>query len=122
MRLLLLAFAILMFLSQMTPVITNQEGCKDGSCGGGEECWHKSGYCRKTCRLDKVTKTICQHYQVCCVADQNVPVTSPTLIPNFQTDIIDILVTSLTSPSFEINTKSKDDEKCDSELKMQIFL
>nr|XP_035977766.1 LOW QUALITY PROTEIN: beta-defensin 118 [Halichoerus grypus] len=105
MRLLLLAFSILVFPPQVIPAY-----------GGEKKCWHKSGYCRKTCRVDKVIKTVCQHYQVCCVPNQKVPITSPTPILNFQTNIIDILVTSLTTPSFEISTENKEDEKSDSEL------
>ncbi|EFB14915.1 hypothetical protein PANDA_006790, partial [Ailuropoda melanoleuca] len=80
---------------------------------GGGKCWHKTGYCSNPAELTKI-KTVSQHYQVCCVPDRKVPITSPTPIPNFQTVIIDILVTSLTIPSFEISTENKEDEKSDS--------
>ncbi|CAD7669530.1 unnamed protein product [Nyctereutes procyonoides] len=104
MRLLLLTFAILVFLPQVIPAY------------GGKKCWHKSGYCRKTCKADEVIKTACQHYQVCCVPAQKFPITSPTHIYNFLFDITDTMVTSLTTPSFEISTMNKENEKFDSEL------
>uniref|UniRef100_A0A452SZH3 Beta-defensin n=1 Tax=Ursus maritimus TaxID=29073 RepID=A0A452SZH3_URSMA len=83
-------------------------------CGGQKSCWIIKGHCRKNCKSGEQVKN--QHYQVCCVPDQKVPITSPTPIPNFQTDIIDIPVTSLTTPSFEISTDNKEDEKSDSKL------